>query len=267
MFISDEEQQKRQVKETYSLETLGRVISTYRKLRLNSDISRFIEENPLELAIFDAMDMGVYMIDYELATYAYVNAAFARLFGVGVHELLNAPLSKMSDLVHPADYHSLLKITKKTSDVLKKLSAADREQINYKVFYRIKRADGGFCWCLQTNKIIKDRITGGSIDFGILICLPEQHGIDKVSGYLRTATKSIEITASQEEGNPLSKLSSREKEVLTLVGRGLSSKEISEILDLSSETIKIHRKKILRKLNVTSSIHAVRLLQKFGKGY
>jgi DNA-binding CsgD family transcriptional regulator len=267
MFISDDDQKKLKRKESYSLETLSRVISTYRKLRLNAGVSRFIEQNPLELALFDAMDIGVYMIDYEIGTYAYANKALSKMLGIRPNELLNAPISKMSEFVHPSDFQILLRITEKASEVVKKMGGTEREQMSFKVFYRIKKTDGAYCWCLQTNKIIKDRITGGSIDLGLLICLPEQHGIDKVSGYLKTSTKSMEINGQQDTGNPLSKLSSREKEVLILVGRGLSTNEISKILSLSSETIKIHRKKILRKLNVTSSIHAVALLQKFGKVY
>jgi DNA-binding NarL/FixJ family response regulator len=45
-------------------------------------------------------------------------------------------------------------------------------------------------------------------------------------------------------------LSSREKEVLQLIAEGNSSKEIGEILFLSSKTIDVHRNNIMRKIDL-----------------
>lgn len=45
-------------------------------------------------------------------------------------------------------------------------------------------------------------------------------------------------------------LSSREKEVLQLIAEGKSSKEIAEILFLSSKTIDVHRNNIMKKLEL-----------------
>lgn len=266
MYISEEDQRSR-AREIKTHETLGKIISTYRKLRLNTDVSRFIEESSLELALFDAMETGVYMIDYELGTYAFVNRALTKMFGLSHKDLLNAPISKISEFIHPDDLPVLMNVIEKTSGIVKKLSRQEREQIIFRAFYRIKKPGGGFCWSLQTNKIINDRISGGQIDFGTLICLPDHHIVDMVSGHLRTNSREFEIHEHAAGNNPISQLSAREKEVLVLVSKGLSTREIAEKFSLSSETIKIHRKKILKKLNVGSSIQAVRMLQKYGKSY
>lgn len=47
-------------------------------------------------------------------------------------------------------------------------------------------------------------------------------------------------------------LSAREKEILTLVAKGMVAKEIAAELHISPHTIYTHRKNILRKLNLTS---------------
>ena len=52
-------------------------------------------------------------------------------------------------------------------------------------------------------------------------------------------------------------LSAREREILTLVARGLSNREIAEMLGLSRFTIEDHTKRIYRKLAVTSRTEAV----------
>ncbi|QTD36942.1 response regulator transcription factor [Polaribacter batillariae] len=56
-----------------------------------------------------------------------------------------------------------------------------------------------------------------------------------------------------------SKLSSREKEVLQLIAEGNSSKEIGEILCLSSKTIDVHKNNIMKKID----LHTIPELTKF----
>lgn len=57
--------------------------------------------------------------------------------------------------------------------------------------------------------------------------------------------------------NPNIELTARELEVLELLSRGFSSKEISEQLYISANTVEYHRKQLLRK---TSSRNAAELI-------
>ena len=58
-------------------------------------------------------------------------------------------------------------------------------------------------------------------------------------------------------------LGKREREVLALVARGYTSKELSELLFLSEHTVRTHRKNILAKLEITSNAELVRFAQAF----
>jgi DNA-binding NarL/FixJ family response regulator len=66
-----------------------------------------------------------------------------------------------------------------------------------------------------------------------------------------------EVAERLTEYFPQAALSPRETEVLTLVAKGLSNKEISEKLGTASGTIKIHVQNILAKLGASDRTHAV----------
>jgi two-component system nitrate/nitrite response regulator NarL len=56
--------------------------------------------------------------------------------------------------------------------------------------------------------------------------------------------------------DPIHSLSPREHEILALIARGASNKEIGRALDIAETTVKIHVQHILRKLNLSSRVQA-----------
>ncbi len=54
----------------------------------------------------------------------------------------------------------------------------------------------------------------------------------------------------------LQKLTSREREILDYLAKGLSNKAIARALDISHDTVKLHVRHILAKLNLTSRVEA-----------
>jgi len=63
---------------------------------------------------------------------------------------------------------------------------------------------------------------------------------------------------------PEDALSAREREVLALLGRGMTNAEIARVLFLSPYTVKIHVSSILRKLNVPNRTEAALFAMKRG---
>jgi two-component system nitrate/nitrite response regulator NarL len=59
-------------------------------------------------------------------------------------------------------------------------------------------------------------------------------------------------------------LTEREREVLNHVARGKSNKEIARILDISHNTVKLHVRRILDKLNLRSRVEAAVFAFEYG---
>jgi len=53
--------------------------------------------------------------------------------------------------------------------------------------------------------------------------------------------------------DPIDRLSNRELQVLSLIGRGLSSREAADGLGLSIKTVETHRQSLKRKLNLATN--------------
>lgn len=62
---------------------------------------------------------------------------------------------------------------------------------------------------------------------------------------------------SNRSGSPIDNLSNRELQVLQMIGKGMSSREMAGSLNLSIKTVEAHRQRIKRKLGLKTSAHLV----------
>ncbi|WP_049617190.1 response regulator [Yersinia rohdei] len=66
----------------------------------------------------------------------------------------------------------------------------------------------------------------------------------------------IYLSSRHEQVNPFAELTERELDVLQEVARGMSNKQVAFELHISEETVKVHIRNLLRKLNVRSRVAA-----------
>lgn len=64
--------------------------------------------------------------------------------------------------------------------------------------------------------------------------------------------------------SPLDTLSSREREILRGISQGASNKEIGRELGIAETTVKVHVQNVLRKLHVSTRVHAAVLATEMG---
>ena len=82
-----------------------------------------------------------------------------------------------------------------------------------------------------------------------------------VAGFRPAAELSAAISV---DDGPLGVLTPREREILYLIGEGISNKEIADALVLSIKTVETHRSNLSRKLNVRPRAGLMRLAMSSG---
>jgi two-component system, NarL family, nitrate/nitrite response regulator NarL len=78
----------------------------------------------------------------------------------------------------------------------------------------------------------------------------------QMTGKLVEGFRSRQPEATVGQPAEKDKLSPREREILALLAKGESNKEIARDLDVAESTVKIHVQSILKKLNLTSRVQA-----------
>lgn len=132
----------------------------------------------------------------------------------------------------PAAQVVMLTVSEDTDDLLDALRAGARG-------YLLKNIDTAF---------LLDSIRRAALGESVM----SPHMATRLADAMR-APASPGIASSAADAG---KLSPREREVIALLAQSASNKEIARELNLSESTVKIHVQSILRKLNLSSRVHA-----------
>jgi len=165
--------------------------------------------------------------------------------------------------IHPDDLLAKHSLELKLFQLVKSLPLSERS--DYHITSRIRMRDKlGKYISIQHRMFYICSSTNGSL--WLALCLYNfacNKSIPETSDgiIVNSATGDI-INPDRENCNDI--LSDREKEVLHLIRRGKLSKEISEILSISINTVNRHRQNILERLRVNNSIEACRIAEFMG---
>jgi FixJ family two-component response regulator len=93
----------------------------------------------------------------------------------------------------------------------------------------------------------------------------EQEILDAIRHGIERDRKRLEREDSVREARQrVETLTSREREIMLLMAEGLVAKQISARLGVSEVTVKVHRARMMRKLELRSPIEVVRLIDSIG---
>jgi DNA-binding NarL/FixJ family response regulator len=94
-----------------------------------------------------------------------------------------------------------------------------------------------------------------SIDAGADVYLEKSSGATHLTQALRALVSPDSESQSAAAGTE--KLSRRQRELLKLLDRGLSNRELAEIMEISEHTVKVHLWRLFRRLSVKNRSQAV----------
>lgn len=224
----------------------------------DQDLKLELEIHKKLLSIFQVGAYYFYVFNLKTTQFDFVSAEAESVLGYAP-SLVTPGLILNS--MHPEDVPWFLNFENK---VIEFFSSLQTEQIpKYKVRYdyRVKKADGEYIRILQQV---------------VTLQYDEQNG-----GILRTFGVHTDISHLKEEGKPVlsliglegepsyinimvdnvfkasSIISDREREILLLLSKGMTSREMGKHLTLSEDTIKQHRKNLMRKTRSKSTVELV----------
>jgi len=100
----------------------------------------------------------------------------------------------------------------------------------------------------ETNRYWDERIMARK-DGGLFWCRVRGHSFTPEAPLMRAVWSFADLSAVR----PYRPLTRREREIVSLLGDGLTSKEIALKLDLSYRTVEVYRAKLLKKFGVSNT--------------
>jgi len=220
----------------------------------------------------------VYLVSCIQNKHLFVDEYFTTLTGHSATEFMEGGLEFWLRLIHPEDKPIIMDAIIQGHAIISDPTVIINELKPMDLFYRFRKKDGNWLWLCETkwivpsDKGIKDYIVGSLIDVSeqkqedeLRLQQLKNDGTNallKAAMEYRDSTKKHLINPNQvvDTDKPvgIEQLTKREKEILKLIGEGLSSKRISDKLFISLNTVETHRRHLLEKLHVKNSMELIK---------
>ncbi len=203
----------------------------------------------------------IFTVDVYQERYDFASSQFSRLFGYKESWLksIQKQGDMLEDRIHPDDRKQILEFQIEHGEFIYSLSPEQRNDYQQIFQFRMLNSRQRYVHVVSRQQVIqKDKYGKAWIILGILDISPNQQQTGKVKRSV-VNHKTGEIITSPPPALS-SPLTLREKEILSLVGQGLLTKEIAGILNISIHTVNRHRKSILSKSGANNAIEALNRL-------
>jgi DNA-binding CsgD family transcriptional regulator len=166
-------------------------------------------------------------------------------------------LHQFFQLVNEADQADLYDCINFIHDYLEGIAPEEHHMYRIGLHYRFKRQDGQFIYLYDEKATLAFK--SGNLYYSLFRDITNERTFTGVKAEVYkqeiTVSKILEYKPSASR-NPLSK---REKELVTLIKQGLSTKEIAWSLNISHNTVRNIKSKLFEKYNVSNSIELLNM--------
>jgi DNA-binding CsgD family transcriptional regulator len=197
----------------------------------------------------------IFVLNEIQSKFEWISPSFSSVIDYNENEL-----DKLFDknLIHPDDLESVQDIERKIQRFVAETPSDELHDFKIMYDYRFRKKDGSYIRIhLQQIRIPEKKLSLSHKIVGI-VCDISYLKSDGAPGFcilnVKEAT-TFQVNNQEEDTEfSLDSFSRREREIISLIISGLSSREIATKLFISIETVKNHRKSILTKSNCSNSI-------------
>jgi len=259
------------------MEDLQRAYQEYWEL-LNSQ--KFIEEDLDYSILHDHIkflkqldEMGnsaISIFDMNKKDHVFVSNNFATIFGYDLEEVEREGWEIFDKDFHPEDLYELIRagiyfIKMGFGFIKDELDIPIEALKDYKLVYdyRRKNKQGDYIRVIEQQNVLElDKNNNVWLALSILDISPDKDiSIPFRCRLVNSGTGELFHFPPEEE---LPQLSNREIEILSLISKGLISKQIADKLFISVNTVNTHRQRIIEKLKVSNTAGAIQYALKIG---
>lgn len=232
------------------------------------DYSVFNKHKPLLLTLATIGNSGVSVFDMFKKNHLFYSPNFGQLLGFDIKQIEKKGQSFLDAKIHPED---IIALTQNGISLLKLFfQFTSDEKTKYKLIneYRILNANNEYVRIIEQHQILElDRYGNVWLSLSIIDISPDQNTNEGLKSLLLNFISGKATPFYEEKKSnrtPGIALSKREIQILQMVKDGLLSKEISNNLDISLNTVNTHRQRVLEKLGANNSMEAVVFASKLG---
>lgn len=206
-----------------------------------------------------------FIFDLYKQEYIYASRNFNEIVGIDLRDMLGKEGHQVTDyLLHPEDNFQFEQIQLNLYSFLFSLPVSRKMDYKHVYSFRvINNQNKAIRFVSQQQVLELDKRGNIWLVMGIIDLAPNQDSNQEFEFSVLNYKTGEKLSLSGFRKDTV-KLTQREKEVLQLIKDGLLSKEISDKLSISMNTVNIHRQNILQKTNTKNAIEAINYAKKMG---
>ncbi|MBL4625113.1 MAG: PAS domain-containing protein [Flavobacteriales bacterium] len=225
----------------------------------DDNVHEYLERLKPQKMLDNFMEFGsqfMYIINNLDASVYYVSEGVERMLGVKPEDF---SLKTLYGQIHPDDRKVAFEISQTCVDIAFKQNIPPLDVV-FVVDYRMKRSDGTYVRIHKRTTVLSTDDLGNMVfTLGMITDITKLKLTNDVRFYV-TGSKAHTVTLpclnaiERKYG-----LSQRERQIIQLLARGLSSNQIAKKLFLSESTVSTHRRNMKRKTGAKTTGELVRL--------
>jgi len=201
-----------------------------------------------------------YVTNVPEARYKHISPGLEEVIGLSATEVTQMHMAEfIKEIFHPEDLLASMRNYEKFSAFIKETPLDKIQDIRHISSYRLKTPSGQYRRVLDQSVVIEcaENKTITSI-FGVLSLSPFYSELNKFMSVVLDSSNGKELAKfGLKPDLEESILTAREIQILRLLALGNKNKHIAQKLTISEETVKTHRKRIMRKLEISNPFDLV----------